>query len=341
MKRNVLLIEFNTWHGECLSPQLQYLKAGANNITLLCPKKSLTALDNEALKDIEYVECREKKGIINILKVWCFIIKKRPDVVVFNTAQGSEVMKLMLMPFPSHIKFVGTIHNLSKLKKSTGQKIIDRKLSGYYVAAKYLLGKLNAISNKPAQFYLPINKTISKENTDYSLIVIPGTIEFKRRNYDKLLEMAKSSLLADVTFVLLCNHNKGNGPEFLKKVLSLGLEKRFVTFSEFVPSDEYDHWMTKCSYILPLIDGEMKNGQDYLDYKMSGTFSLSAVYGKTMLCDSFLSAIEDFDYPHIFYSTIEEMASLIKSHAKPDNYPSYSFNNEAERYNSLINIALH
>lgn len=350
--RRIALIEFNTWHGECLEPQLEYLKASGCDVTLICPKKTLSAVSAAALSGVRYVECPEKKGIRNVMAVRNALANGRIDVAILNTAQGSEVTKLMLLPRPGKTRFVGTIHNLHKLAHSTGQKIINWKIEGYYVISRHLLPQLKKLTYKPTQYYSPLDKSkspISEPTRERAAgerwLAIPGSIELKRRSYAKLIDMVLSPLFRNVRFILLCNARKGDGPQFLQKVRQilflkevhrLGLEDRFITFGGFVPSATFDAYMRECDYILALIDGDTPNAADYKTTKTSGSFSLAASYGKPLLCDSYMADIEDFDPPHIFYHNDEELAEIINSGRKPEASPRLDFEEERQRYMSLV-----
>lgn len=339
----VFLIEFNTWHGECLEPQIEYLVASGHSVELLCTSRNLASVSQTALNDVRHTELPSKKGIKNILVVWRKIWSARPDFVILNTAQGSEALKLSVLPMPKGVKFIGTIHNLQKLTKSLGQKIIDRRMSGYYVIANYLLSSLRGKTTKPCQYYSPLSKTatgptdeniIKAKGTDIWLC-IPGAIEYKRRNYDALLGLAAAQELKKAKFVLLCNKNKGDGPDFMRKVEERNLSDRFITFSGYVEPDVFDQYIRASDYLLPLIDGAMAGGEAYKTSKASGTFTLSAAYGKTMLCDNFLKGIEDFDYPCLFYSDVADLARIVRSGEKA-NFAGFDFEAERRRYDGLL-----
>lgn len=342
---SVILIEFNAWHGECLEPQMEYLKASGHSVELFCTSKALASAGPTCLDGrVHHTECPGAKGFRNIWTAWRLIWRLRPDFVILNTAQGSEALKLSLLPMPRRTKFVGTIHNLAKLTGSTGQKIISRRMDGYYVAAKYLLDTARARSGKPCQFYSPLDKTAGATQTDSdlkkdgeTLLCVPGAIEYKRRNYAALLNLAASPALKSVKFVLLCNRNKGDGPQFMQEVETQGLTEHFVTFDHFVEADLFERYIRACDYLLPLVDDVMPGGESYKTSKISGTFALAASYGKTMLCNKFLDGISGFNYPCVFYADAADLARVIRSGEKGAFSP-LNFETERARYDSLLKV---
>lgn len=341
---SAILIEFNAWHGECLEPQIEYLKAAGHTVELFCTCRNLSAVSQSALSGIRHTELPTPKSIRNILLVWREIWRRRPDFVILNTAQGSEALKLSVLPMPKGVKFAGTIHNIRKLTSSLGQRIIDLRISGYYVIAKYLLTPLRQKTAKPCQFYSPLGKpatapisqSILKLKGTDTWLCIPGAIEYKRRDYDALLSLAASPELKKVKFVLLCDKRKGDGPDFLRKIEERGLSDRFITFSSFVEPDIFDQHVRVSDYLLPLIDGKMAGGESYKTSKGSGTFTLSAAYGKTMLCDNFLKDIDDFDYPHLFYSGAADLERILSRGAQGETSATLDLATESERYCSLL-----
>lgn len=330
----VCLIEFNTWHGECLAPQIAYLKICGANVTLICPRRTLGAVAPDVLDGVDYVECAEKKSFGNVWRVWRKITKERYDVVVLNTAQGSESLKLCMLDAMGRTPFVGTLHNISKLRNSFGQRLISRRMDGYLTIAPYLLRRLQSVCSLPSEYFSPLSAeesdttavSVPELKNDERLIVIPGNVEFKRRDYAALIPMARHLLGA--RFVILGNATKADGPRFREMVAHEGLTGRFTFFDNFVEESIFDAYMRKADYLLPLIDNDLAS--DYLNHKTSGTFTLALRYGKTMLCDRALEPLKD-DYPSVFYDSIPDMAKVVESGVKAQP-KSLVFSQEAERY---------
>lgn len=330
----VCLVEFNTWHGECLAPQIAYLKACGDDVTLICPRRTLGAIAPDALDGVDYAECAVKKSLGNVWSVWRKIKKGRFDVVVLNTAQGSESLKLCLLDTFGRVPFVGTLHNIVKLRNSLGQRMISKRMSGYLTIAPYLLNRLQSVCCIPSGCFSPLSAekccatdvSASEVKNSERIIVIPGNVEFKRRDYAALVPMAHN--LPGAKFVILGNANKADGPSFREMVANEGLSDRFTFFDGFVEESLFDDYMRKADYLLPLIDKVLAD--DYLNHKTSGTFTLALRYGKTMLCDRALEPLKD-DYPCVFYDSIADMAKVVESGLTAQPKPLV-FSDEAERY---------
>lgn len=336
----VALVEFNTWHGECLAPQLAYLKARGIDATLICPQKTAQAIDAETMAGVRHVECAERKGVRNVWEAWRAIVRTGCDLAVLNTAQGSEALKLSLLPFPKRLRFAGVIHDLRKLTRSTGQRLIDRRMSGFLVAARYLTTDFPL--RRPVEYFSPLParpdrpcKAWPPKAKSETWIVIPGNVESKRRNYASLPRLAQGLTGSGVRIIVLGNIGKGDGPWLRNLICSAGLGKMFVFFDGFVPEDVYDSYMRQCDYLLPLIDSDVPCAEDYTRHKTSGTFNLAKAYGKTMLCDNALRRLDGTDFPCLFYTDTNELRQLIELRATAAAIP-LDFDAEATRYCTFL-----
>ncbi|MDO4461479.1 MAG: hypothetical protein Q4C30_03115 [Bacteroidia bacterium] len=336
----VALIEFNTYHAECIQSQIHYLLSSNYQIVLFCNTKQKNNIEcyRELVSDIYYLN---PHSIPELLQVRSFIINSNIDNVIFNTAHGSAVLKFCLLPFPKRINFVGTIHNLRKLTDSFGQKLINRRLSAFYVLAKYM--KLNAekySSLKCAAVSASVtpeasNITIDKKDNEVYLIV-PGSIEYKRRDYEYLKEIANFKTDINYKIVLLGNAKKGDGPNFINWIISSGLNDRFIYFNEYVSNEIFNAYMEKCDYLLALIEPNTKAAEDYINYKISGTFIQAISFQKPMLCNAIFKDIKDFNYNGVFYTNTEELFAHIRNHSSTSHVANNDFEENRKEYISLL-----
>lgn len=336
----IALIEFNNYHAECLLAQIRYLIQSDYQIVLICNIKQKNNVEcyRELVSEIRYVDPHK---ISDLCKTRSYIIKNDINNVIFNTAHGSAVLKFCLMPFPSRINFVGTIHNLRKLKDSLGQKLINHRLSGFYVLAKYMKHNAAKYSKlKSAAFSASVapvtNNVADNGNNDEVCLVVPGSIEYKRRDYEYLKEIANYKTDIKYKIVLLGNATKGDGPTFIDWIKTSGLHDKFVYFNEFVSNEIFDFYMHRCDYLLALIEPGSKAAEDYINYKISGTFIQAVTYQKAMLCNAIFEEVADFDYNAIFYSNTKELFDLIRQKATISKLADNDFELNRKEYISLL-----
>lgn len=330
MNKKVAIVELSNSHYECIYSQIQFLLSDEGyDVTLICNE----TINNKLIGNLKGVDVKLmeiRRGInlpFDIIRLRSYILKCKFDKVIFNTATGNIVKLLMLLPFPNQIEFLGIVHNIGKLRGSTNQDIISRKVKKYFVLSEYL--KENAPPNYNIEYFYPMffpkaeHIEIDKKE-DEIWICIPGQIERKRRDYEGLFELlAKHKLNKNIKFILL-----GSGDSaFIKSNLEkLGLESQFVWWNSYVGTPIFENYLNKCDYILPLIH---PNHKSFLLYKnqISGTFNLAYGYGKKMLMEVSFQEIKDFS-GSVFYETdslIEVINSLEKNVSNPYINERFSF----------------
>lgn len=337
--RNVALIELNSYHGECLYSQLRYLKASECTVILFCDKRQESSVSEFAhlADEVCFWDMKKLSVLLRLRKI---LIERNVETVVFNTLHGGRVLKLMLMPFPKRMSFYGTIHNIRKMSDSFGQRLICRRVKGVYVLAEYLKPTFKKLSALPCEAYsssLTMEKHVDSRNVkpdDVIWAVIPGSIEYKRRDYDKLLELANRTS-DSVKFILLGNSRKGDGQDFISRIAPELREKRFVIFDKFVDNDTFESYITQADYLLPLITEGTPIADDYMYYKISGTFILAKTYGVPMLLHESFGRLNDFDYPAEYYTTEEELLKLMHEHHQQTDKQT-DFEIERRKYVAML-----
>lgn len=342
-KDKVALIEFYPFHSELLYSQLLFLYKSDCTPILICNKDN--GIDFETIKSLTTIKTYDFQKPYSLLKVWYFLLSSKINRVVFNTAQGPSVLKFSLLPFPKRIKFSGILHNTNKLNSSFGQKIISKRVKSYLVLASYMKAYfpekkgLSSIHINCA--YAPSfnNSGIIKPENEV-WIGVPGSIKYKRRDYDFLLELVSDTSFPDnIKIVLLGNASKHEGPTFINKIKELGLEQKFIVFNNFVPDSQFQSYMKTFDFLFPLIHPSTPSADAYLKYKASGTFIQSSSYSKPMLCHKMFDS-KLFDYAALFYSTSAELIKILKLNKKPSNKPAPVFElDRTNYYNFVVNLS--
>lgn len=338
--KKILLVEFNTWHIECLYAQLRFLSTSGYHTILVCDERMRDIVEKyDFVSEFVYYDFRKLSSLLHLRS---FILDSKIDKVIFNTAQGSLMLKFILLPFWNKVDFYGIIHDTRKLTKSWGQKIISSKMKSYYVLAGYMLKNIPSKSHRlhkfSSAFFPPFAKQEVVKPKDELWVCIPGTIEYQRRDYDYLLPIIEKGLIPDnVKFILLGNANKGDGLEFMEKIRLIRAERFFISFDSFVPEDQFFSFITASDYLLPLIHPNTNSATDYTKYKISGIFTLSQVFNKIMLVHALFSKIEDFHYPALFYKDSEELIDYLngKNIIRQEDLP-LDFELERKKYISSL-----
>ena len=340
--KQVIIIELYSYHTECLYSQILFLKSAGYQVTLICDKRVESIVGEYPLKMMtvfyDFSKC------ISFISLRSFILRSNAEKVIFNTAQGNRALKFFSQWFPRRIHFFGILHNTSKLKTSFGQKIINLNVKSYFVLSKYVYYSARQFKNISFQYFNPAffptfesQKIEVPHKGDEMWIVVPGSLEYKRRDYDFLINFSKNTPLGNVKFILLGNSDKGDGKEIVDKLKKYQLEKYFTVFSGFVPNYLFSYYLRKADFLLPLINPGLPEFNSYTKYKISGMFPLSFAYHVPLLCHRiFQEEVIGFDYPALFYNSERDLHYILSKGKPNEIFNQISFEEEKNRYISFI-----
>jgi glycosyltransferase involved in cell wall biosynthesis len=335
------LLEIYDSHEVNIYSQLRFLQEGGYDVTLIVSERHRNTVRTFGGGfSVEYVSVTSKGGLAQWQELWRIrqmIISRGITTVIFNTAHTNPVRNFCLLPFPGNIKFFGTLHGVNKLEGSLTQKIISRRIPNYYLLADYMLEKAMKMPHKGLLFsvFYPIFQphfaaaNIEPKGSDEYWIAIPGSVEYKRRDYLSLLNaFAALATKPAVRFLLLGNgdHPHGNGPELRQKIADLGLQKHFLFFNGYVDDAVLHSYLQHCDAVMPLIHPINADMEKYLENQISGSFHRAFTYRKPLLMHEYFSRYQDFRETALFYS-LEGLQSFLDGLEGALS----SFNNE-ERY---------
>lgn len=316
----VIVVEFGNWHDECLyAPCLMFSKMGYE--VVLAANSKLRGRVGEALSSItseqHYFDFSTRLQDLTVLwRFRQFVIESGADALHINTAQGTLAWKFFLLPLPRRIKVSGVMHNIAKLRGSVGQKFITRRIDRYMLLSDLLIPAYQASGCKVpyvvdyAIFQAEggvLDVSIQKPS-DELWLVVPGAVNYHRRDYDALLEL---DLPAHVRIIILGNITKEDGLDFKARLEAMpaDYQSHFVLFDKFVPNETFDAYMAQCDFLLPLVHTTRGGLGKYLTDKISGTYNLAVIHRKPMLCPQTLNGHGDMHDVALFYES-EQAQSL-------------------------------
>ncbi len=319
----IALVELGSSHDECLYAQVKILKS--------IPQVHLTLIAHEDLQsraqfygDIDQTAFfAPKKGFKRwrrLFTLWRYCRRQDFDIIIFNTAQGKAVSRLVRFPF-GRTQFMGILHNTRKLRGSFSQRFITKKLKHYFVLSEYL--KKHVPQRVAASVFYPIlfphypSMPVTKQK-DEVWICVPGQVEFKRRDYQSLLRsIEKEGIQPHIKFILLGRsaHAEGNGASIRGWIRDHGMENHFQMWDDFIPVDTFYNYLEQSDYILPLIH-EGSISADLYKYQISGAFNLALGYQKPILADQSIVDLLS-EYHPISYQTHKMMETLNDLQAAP------------------------
>lgn len=311
------MVELGGAHFECMETQIHFLKDDFNltlltNFDKLNKASALTSLVDEV--SIMSFPAQKSFTLINSFQTVRWIKKNSFDFVILNTAQGG-IKWLCLFSFLIRVnaKFLGLLHNINKLKKGLGQKIISLRVSHYFVLGEFLEKYARTLSKQSISSFLPIFvkheniATIQKPSGEF-WICIPGNIEFKRRNYLTLLDtITKTKVSEKVKFVLLGAAQNEDAKILKEKINSLKINDSFILFDSYIDTQIFNTYLSLSDCVLPLLSINSPEVKLYKTCKVSGSWLNLMTFHKPLFSNIIFNHIDDLQNRSIFYSDLKEL----------------------------------
>ncbi len=266
--------------------------------------------------------------------------KFRTAVIIHNTnfstiSKGKIINSLFIKDFIYRLKLLWKegLYSASKVyQKSQYLLLLDEKI--FEKTQNYLLTERK---KEKRAFYLPvfINEFSQPEKSDLTIIVIPGTVSQKRRDYQHLFSFIKNSKSQQqFHFIFL---GKASGTELqelkdLKNNLPKNISIEF--FKEKVSSTIFEECMLKADVLWCPIQPKtefLSQEEIYGETKMTGNLGDAIKYGKPAIFPTHYKN----NYPFIF----EEEKDVFKQFSNlknfqfnfQENFNKEKINNEIER----------
>ncbi|NQD72202.1 glycosyltransferase [Sphingobacterium shayense] len=319
MKTKVAVVELGDSHEECLESTLWFLSEQYEvHLYVSVALENRIAHLRTYCDRIEIVKHNSKEVTIKASFLLATKLRQTAYKAVFlNTAQG-RIKFLCLFSIFTRSKFVGILHNIKKLQKGWGQKLISNRVSQYLVLNDYLVEPARQLTKTPVKAYYPIFfQTISdmpiEKPEGQKWISVPGRVENKRRDYDFLMQIAhvlRSS--PEYKFIILGNiQATSDGRDLLKQIEQAGLTQSFKTFSTFVDTSVFLAYLKKSDIILPLITPRINDFNSYLKSKISGSWNMAFAFHKPMIVHPTFLKHADFEENALTIDEIPDKTILL------------------------------
>lgn len=326
LKKKIVLIELTSYHEECLYSQIRFLKDANYDVHLIInPKfKENIVLYGIDTNNTKFLDPRGAstflKRIFNWFKTYSYILRNNFDTIIFNTASSNKETIALVSLLPKRIKCHGSIHNLKKLNDSFSQKIISKRIKDYFVLNDFLVDSMepNEKEIKLHPYYpiyfpvYPASKVLNNKTDIW--ICIPGEVNYKRRNYDVVLEAFSQLKMnsPNLKIIILGKMNSKN-PDvatFTNRVKELNLTPYMVTFENFIENELFHNYIQASDYIMAPVSNTEQN---YLKYKITGAYNLAFAYKKPLITPKEMSVMPDLNENSYFYEDSESLLELFKS----------------------------
>lgn len=275
----------------------------------------------------------------------------RPDLIYLNTIDRGDIFYAILLNILPHTRVILTIHDvncffykgrfpaLKDMLKYTGRKWLMREVESLNVNTDTMVPYLRArTNNRIPVLHIPgaVFENVHFTPTDGRIrLVVPGSIDQKRRNYDDVFLLAElceeAALPVDIT--LAGGYMNPYGKSVIMKSNQWkGEHCRIAVYSgEMVPQPEYDSVMRNAHFIFTPIVVNTKICGDipeiYGITKSSGSISDAMRHAKPIIVPENYKITPKLESSCFSYRSLTEVTALLyKIFNQPAHYSQWQNN---------------
>ena len=344
MKPKVALIEFNSYHDECLLSIAHYLNTHGYQVELFVNSKLKNKLEHLVSDFSVYYLALRKSKYLGYVQLFCHLRLKGFKIAYFNTAEDKKTLKFFKYFKISGLKNYGTLHNAYKLENDPIQLELNSYFESYFVLSEYIKGNISDNEIIPVHSLytlikpnIVVDKTIIKPKGEY-WIIVPGSLALFRRDYKSLVQL---DIPDNFKVILLGSKNKSHGNEIYDFLSNHKDFRKFIFFDEFVSNGKFYSYLNQADYIMPLIHKNGHSFEHFFKYKITGSFNLAFSLKKVLLMDSSFKLYEDFVDSSVFYDSgnLNSIWTVINEKANSNFYnnPKWDIAYQANLFCDKIN----
>jgi hypothetical protein len=307
----IALVQFYQYHEEVLAPQIDFLLPD-NELFIAVPgevfKNDYILAFEPDIKKIIFKDSRYDKKLINIpnrilsiiakyIQLFLLVKKNNIEVIIYNTI-NKRFHFFFIKLFFRRIKNIHIIHNAQVFKTKGSIKSLSFFKKNLFISFNvydyYINKNMEDINKTDFDWFLPSLYNLPYEDdTNYDIlskdkinIVIPGSVDDKRRNYSGLLDVLNTIKDKNVPFQIIL---LGKMPSAKQKLIDdMRLNHIIKTFDEYIPGKLMLYIIKNSDAIAFLIDKTI-NCQIYNTYKATGTSIFCLSFGiPCIVSDNFI-----------------------------------------------------
>lgn len=326
----VLLVELNDSHDDSLIAWRESLRTlGHSQVSIACSQKVIERCGQHA--GDTWIEVSRSGGLwstlMTILRIRRHIKRSRSTHMVMTTASGTRQW-MLLACVPRRITKIGILHYMHLIGTSTTQKRIERVLDAYVVISPHLLEMPHQEPSIPIHVVpqnvrlIPSDTAVPHKSSNEVWIVVPGTVELRRRAYGDLLTDEVIGLLpSNVRVIILGNAGQRADPAKAPFYEMVDRYPSQVTvFDRYVDHQSFHDWMSKADMVLPLLHPGTAEYEDFLTDKCSGAFTMAWAYGLPLLLESGFSGFHHLRHGSLFYDVGDLGSVLLEAVTRSDRF---------------------
>ena len=218
---------FETHHAEAAYPVIRLFDNGTNQLTIFSYEEAdqhLQQLLQDDIKKFNWIKKKRRQSKISFIRtIYRETKKQKIELLYLNTISNNFIFYAVLILLLRKVRVIVTIHAVNnffdhrfslsprRMVREAGKKLLIIVTREYNVLStppvKYLQSKLpkgkkvHCVPN--AVFEELLIRQTQPLTTECINIVVPGTVEKRRRNYDHVFDLMKKLVESKITFTMV------------------------------------------------------------------------------------------------------------------------------------------
>lgn len=287
------------------------------------------------------------------ISIFLIFKSRQYDLVILNSIDSRHLIIYTILKLFRPRKILLNLHDINNFFKtkwsvsirtnirSAGKKLLMLLTDGYIVNMEAMKNYIaaNHFTKKQVYWLQPVFYTPPAQATKTTFsntIVVPGSIEQKRRNYDLVLYAAQEMLndKIPVTWILAGKPVEKYGAAIIKKAKKLNTRGAVISyFQEEIPENEFQHILATCSFIFSPLVSPTKVRDNIMEVygqsKASGNVNDTIRHAKPFIVPSTFTVPADIASSCIIYNSKEDLVEQLLK-LLTDNQTLADFKKKAE-----------
>ncbi len=346
---------FETHHAEAAYPVIRLFDNGTNKLTIFSYEEAYYHLEHLLQEDIKKFNWVKKKSLQSkisfIRTIYSETKKQKIELLYLNTISDNFIFYAIMIFLLRKVRIIVTIHAINnffdhrfslsprKMIRTVGKKLLIIVTREFNVlstpSVKYLESKLpkgkkvHCVPN--GVFEEHIFRQTQPLPTECINIVVPGTIEKRRRNYDQVFELMKKLMESKITFTITflgkLYKDYGQGILALSKTWNAKYNNLYYYESEEVNQLEFDRVMASATILFLPLEIETIFDDDIAEIcgtsTTSGNITEVIRHAKPFIIPKLLALDPLLEKACFRYDSIDDIVAFISTlHSNPGFYQS-------------------
>jgi len=287
------LVEFSGSHVETMPLQAWALHRAGFEVDLLIDGRAADRL--AVCRDFASIIDLGRRGQRAVLRAFLRHMRRRYDLLVFNTAHGPHVRNLAWLAALTPGRRAGLVHIADKARDAWSTRAGLLACDAVFTLSEHLSRFVAQHLPMPVGWFHPVLHEVPPQAVTPPTIdlAVVGSVDPVRRDYRSLVEvLADPRLDARVRILALgaCDRRRPEVAAWIEEIGRRGLQNRLVISERFLSEPEMQQALAGCGGLLLLMHPGCDRYENFVEYQVSGACGVALAHRLPILVEEGMAA---------------------------------------------------